>query len=351
MDYLGDTDSERNINRRVIEEVLLNLGQNHYMRKESIEALKVFQEAEKFGGGKNAPLAYLSGLAYKELGNLEEAEINFGIALALSRGKFTEARLELSNILLKGDDGQVEKAVQHLQILCQDRNNPKLEEVYFRLLFGLDKLKEYDVAFEHMTNLTRLKPNSQQAKYEAGRMGNLCQEYESSEQFLRQALKLAPASTDTKYQLALALFQQGVIDNETTDLLGSVLKARPDHVKSLQLLSRISFEQRNFEESLGHLEKILMQKPTLLSLNMQKADILEKLFRSDEQYGTYRFVLSQWQYRLSKDPTYFKARPKERAQFEKMQIRAKRRHISTAYEQFRKEFNEFKTQNSEALMF
>jgi len=352
MGYLGDTEVERKINCRIIEEVLMNMGQNHYMRKESEEALKAFEEAEKFGGGKNAPLAFLSGLAYKELGNLEDAETNFAIALALSRGKFTEARLEISNILLKGkDSNDIEKAVQHLQILCQDRNNPKLEEVYFRLLFGLDELKEYELAFEHMSNLARLKPNSQQAKYEAGRMGNMCQEYELAEQFLRQALQLTPASTDTKYQLALALFQQGVIEQETQDLLTSVLKNRPDHVKCLQLQSRIAFERRDFEGSLDKIEKILFQKPNLLSLSVQKAEILEMLFRTEEQYGTYRFLLGQWGYRLSKDPNYFINRPKEQANFAKVALRAKRRHISEAYKQFRLEFTEFKKLHGDALAF
>jgi len=349
MSYLGETSQERSMNCRVIEEVLLNMGQNHYMRKESVEALKAFEEAEKFSGGKSAPLAYLSGLAHKELGNLVEAEENFGIALGLSRGKFSEARLELSNILLKGGEEDIEKAVQHLTILSQDRNNPKLEEIYFRLLFGLEKLKEYDTAFEHMTNLTRLKPNNQPAKYEAGRMGNLCQEYDLAEPFLRQSLKLSPASIDTKYQLALSLFQQGFIEEETSALLQSVLKSRPDHVKSLQLLSRIAFEQRNYEESLSHIEKILVQKPNLLSLNMQKAEILERLYRKDEQYGTYRYVLRQWQYRLSKDSEYFQKRPKEQAHFKKMQLQAKRKHISQSYQDFRSEFKEFLELNTSAL--
>merc|ERR1712048_1213025 len=100
----------------------------------------------------------------------------------------------------------------HLQILVADRNNPKVQEIYFRLLFGLEKLKEYDVALEYMAELARLKPNSMQAKYEAGRMGNAAGEYEQAEDHLRGALALEPMGAEIKYQLALSLFNQGIID-------------------------------------------------------------------------------------------------------------------------------------------
>merc|ERR1719330_641531 len=197
--------------------------------------------------------------------------------------------------------------------------------------------------------LCKLKPKSMQARYEAGRMGNACQEYEDAEDYLREALRLEPASTDTKYQLALSLYNQGVNRSESEELLNSVLENRPDHVKGLQLLSQLSLARKDYKKGLDCIDKILLQKPNLLSFCVQKAEILERLFQVEEQCRTFEFVLSQWQYRLTKDPSYFKKRPKEAANLEKIQQRVKRKHISEAYNSLKEKYTEFMQVNADLL--
>merc|ERR1719273_984886 len=91
--------------------------------------------------------------------------------------------------------------------------------------------------------------------------------------------------SDIKYQLALSLFGQGVISDETNNLLGDVLTSRPDNLKALQLASRIAIERRDFLGALVHVDKILKQKPTLISFHIQKAEMSERMFEMDTVFA------------------------------------------------------------------
>eukprot|EP00494_Astrolonche_serrata_P028730 UN28997 len=128
VEMLGDTDQKRSFNCRQIEEVLLNMGQNHYMRTEYHAALKSFEDASKFGR-MSATVAYLMGLAHKDLQNTIEAQEFFRAALELSRGRFADARLEYASLLLKyGKEDSLDEAVNHLAILTSESSHPKIQE-------------------------------------------------------------------------------------------------------------------------------------------------------------------------------------------------------------------------------
>jgi len=177
---LGDTDDEKSISERTIEEILLHVGQTHYMRNENEAALKCFEESLKFGS-PNILVLYFLGLVNKELGHIDTAENNFSLSLDLSNGQFSDARLELSNLLLrhkKLDD--YEEAIQHLIFLTNEKQHPKINEIYFRLLFALEEMKQYELALKYMKKFTKMKPNNIQGLFEVGRIANLVGEFKLS---------------------------------------------------------------------------------------------------------------------------------------------------------------------------
>merc|ERR1740124_1121032 len=239
IDMLGETEFERMENRHAISEVLNHMAQTHLMRNENELCIACIDEAEKFM--KQGPtMGYIKGLAYKDMGDLDNAEIYFREALDASQGRFTEPRSELGDLLLKrGGEDNIEEAISHLSLLTDDRENPKLEAIFFQLLFGLEKLKMYEEGLKYMTLLMKYKPNNTQAILETSRMANLCGEYSMAEVYSRELLRMDPASKDGNYQLALSLFHQGVYGKETQALLNTILENSAGHVKALQLKSRL----------------------------------------------------------------------------------------------------------------
>lgn len=346
---LGSDDREIMLNRKCIEEILSNMGQHHFQRNENHAAIKALDQAERMGG-INPVIAYIKGMAYRDLENIDMAEGNFKLALTMSRGQFGESRLELANLLLKyrGEEG-ADEAVNHLAILTNDKNNPKVEDVYFRLLFALEKIKDYDMAFQYMRELCKYKATNTQAAYEAGRMGNLSGEHELAERYLRRCLDLEPARTDTKYQLALAISLQGELDEEVDELLESVLRSRPDHVKALQLGSRICVEKQDWLGALDCIEKILLNKPNLIPFLLQKSEIQDKLFDYENEFITYGSILKEWSRRLDKQPDYFQKRSKEQYVYRKVQKRVKRRVIHPGFNTFKEDFKAFQEKHADNL--
>lgn len=348
---LGDTEQEKMLHKRAIEEILINMGQTHYMHKENEAALKCFEECLKFVAPSILVLYFL-GLVNQELGNIDIAENNFGLALDLSQGQFSDARLELSNLLLKhrGING-CEEAIQHLCFLTNEKQHPKIDEVYFRLLFALEQTNQYNLALKYMKKFTEMKPNNIQGLFEVGRIANFVGEHEMAENSLRNVLVCEPRNYEAKYQLALSLYNLNASKDEVKKLLNQVLLHKVNHIKALQLKSKILINEKNLEDALNIINKILEYNPNLIGFYQQKAIILEKFNDNKEIFIIYRQIILMWKNRMMENPDYFIKFPREYEMYKKICSKSKKYKNNDQFRKFKESLTSFQKEFLKPLNF
>jgi len=254
--------------------------------------------------------------------------------LDLSNGQFSDARLELSNLLLrhkKLDD--YEEAIQHLIFLTNEKQHPKINEIYFRLLFALEEMKQYELALKYMKKFTKMKPNNIQGLFEVGRIANLVGEFKLSNKYLKKVLAREPMNTSAKYQLALSCYGLNDSTKEINKLLNEILKQKDD-VKALQLKYKIAFNEEDYKEALKIVNIILLQKRSSVLFYNQKAKVLE-LTNDENIFRIYRKIISIWESRMTRQDNYFSKFPNEYQIYKKLSTKSKEKKSSIEFEKFK----------------
>ena len=262
--HFGDTTDEKLQNGLRLVDALAGMGQEHLMRGDNEAAFGAFVEACKYMP-RSPQLRYLTGKALAELGQIDNAKIEYSKAMNLSpahAGPMPEATMAYCNLLIKyaKSKSDLEEAAEYLEmmidegtyVLYQTVEQIDIEDIYDRLCVCLEKLGKNDDALDRMLNLCKIKPNSHQIHFETGRLAILCKEYDLAREHLEFAISLEPFDMYAKYHFALSLFYLGDDDNinKAKDQILQILQNKPNDEKCQDLLAKIHIAQNNWEDAL-----------------------------------------------------------------------------------------------------
>jgi tetratricopeptide (TPR) repeat protein len=140
-------------------------------------------------------------------------------------------------------------------------NAPDDSELSLALVKRYLKSGKDDEAAEILTGLLEKQPDHVEARLLEAEHLKINKDYDASQQKLDQLLVDVPGSfTDANYQKALTYLAA----NDATsaiDVLTTVIEQRPDHMASMQLLSKIYISQRQYQSSLDLGEQLLSREP------------------------------------------------------------------------------------------
>merc|ERR1712070_700703 len=152
-----------------------------------------------------------------------------------------------------------EEAIQHLIFLTNEKQHPKINEIYFRLLFALEGIKEYELALKYMKKFIKMKPHNVQGLFEVGRVANVVGDFKLAKKYLKKVLAHEPMNASAKYQLALSDYYLNDSIKEINKLLNEILTQKDD-VKALQLKYKIALNEEDYKEALMMVNMILIHK-------------------------------------------------------------------------------------------
>lgn len=176
-------------------------------------------EAALAGGATTAVIHTNCGVAYRALGDLEQATRHITWAIALDP-EFPEAHLNYALVLL--DQGLPQAAKAHLEIVLE------------------------------------LRPNTPAAHVHLGRIHLDEDKHALAAERLREGLRLQPGNAEAHYLLARALLPQG----DTRGALASLdaaLQLQPAHAAAAALAAKVGFELCHEDAALAQLERVLQQ--------------------------------------------------------------------------------------------
>lgn len=173
------------------------------------------------GGAAAAPIHSNCGVAYRALGEFDQAARHFARAIELDPG-FAEAHINYALMLI--DQGMSQRAAVHLE------------------------------------NLLALRPHWPDANFYLGRIRLDEDQPALAAERLRADLALRPDRVEAHYLLALALLAQG----DTRAALQSAVAAldlQPLHGDALRLAAKLSFELCHEAAALAYLDEALRRRP------------------------------------------------------------------------------------------
>lgn len=243
------------------------LGRVRAARKDLSGAVESYRKAcelfPDFGAAH-----YALALAYRDLGQTEKAQEQFGLYAknktgapptgdrlqgevdALNESAVHQVRLgtELEHA------GMLEPAAAaHEKALEID---PNLVEAHVNLISIYGRLGRFDKAEEHYRAAVRLNPNHAESHYDFGVLLFGLGKYAEAEQAFRRALDIDPFHPEAHNNLAYLFEQQGKLA-EAKEHYRKAIENKPDYRLAHFHLGRILVNEKHFREGIEHLLKTL----------------------------------------------------------------------------------------------
>ena len=204
------------------------------------------------------------GNALQDQGNLEEAIVSYGKALAINPD-YADAYYNMGNALQ--DQGNLEEAILSYGKALAIK--PDYAGAYYNIGVALQEQDNLEEAIEAYSKALAIKPDYADAHNNMGyalkEQGNL----EEAIEAYGKAVSLKPDYAVAHYNMGDALQEQGNLE-EAIEAFRKALAIKPDYVTAYYNMANALKEQGNLEEAIEAYSKGLAIKPDYESLRAQK---------------------------------------------------------------------------------
>ncbi len=223
-------------------------------KKEYEKAIEMFNEAIKKDPQNEKILNNLL-YVYLEIGDFEKAK---KIIEILDKKNFEDERFLLNKAIFYERTGKKEEFEKIIKSLLKEKSF--LKTPYFLLAQKLYNEKKYLQVIEILSILKGYDKENPEVNYGLGISYRAIRRYSQAEEFLREAVKLAPSNV--KYKLALAdlLYEKGKYE-ECKNLYTQILSIDSKNQKALFRMGNIYFREGKFQDALRYYEEVLKHNP------------------------------------------------------------------------------------------
>lgn len=302
------------------DESSLEFGNVLTMSGMALEAKEVFEAQEaRIAAHSSPPLAFKLGKGYLSLGELDRAEKNFQLALALNPA-CAACNQSLAEIAER--QGNTEKALAYLVTAKrQDPEDPEILFAFGKVCLERNLLEDavpalakavalepgrdpyvYVLASAHVAkgNLARAAallagllqkhPHDAILNYAIGAVYFLEGKYAQAESSLKRSLETQPDQVAASYYLGLTYDAVGRSDRAVA-VFRDLLKSHSEHAPSYVKLGSILLRQHQYDEALQDLQRAILLDPLSVQGHYQLGLLLRRLGRtaeSDDQFAESR---------------------------------------------------------------
>ncbi len=230
------------------------LGLLYIYRKEFEKAEEFFKNALKKDPDNTKILNNLLYL-YIETEKFESGE---KIIKKLEEKGFDDERFLLNKAIFYEKKGEKEKFETTIKKLMKER--AFLKTPYILLAQKLYKEKKYLQVIEILSILKGYDKENPEVNYGLGISYRAIKRHKEAEEFLRQAIKLAPSNV--KYKLALGdlLYERGKYE-ECKNIYTQVLSIDPKNKEALFRLGTLYLRETKYKDALRYFEELLKIEP------------------------------------------------------------------------------------------
>ncbi len=119
---------------------------------------------------------------------------------------------------------------------------------------------KYTEAIIELKNVLQLDPNDDRASYDLGEIYVKQRDEEKSFRYFSEAVRLNPGNMDARLRLGQIFLVARQI-REARDAAHIILAARPDHAEAMLLLAGVQIQERNPRAAVKSLEKLIASSP------------------------------------------------------------------------------------------
>jgi len=225
-------------------DVIFALGLLALERDDGETAKSYFSQLLQMGdaGGQ---ASYFMGLAEEMNGNVDSALVWFA-SVPTDSQRFEMAQTRYINLL--ADQGDIDKARQHLQLLRQERPQQAIDFYLFEAAF----LRDHDMPEESVELLTEAltnHPGNQDLLYSRAMVAESIGKLEMLEQDLRTILKIDPENAQAMNALGYTLTDRTDRHEEALQLINKALELRPNDPYYLDSLGWVYYRMGDLEKA------------------------------------------------------------------------------------------------------
>ena len=221
------------------------------------------------------------GVTLQGQGNLEEAIVSYGKALAINPD-YADAYFNMGNALQ--DLGNLEEAiVSYGKALAI---NPDYADAYYNTGNALKKQDNLEEAIEAFRKALAIKPDYVVAYYN---IGVTLQEQDNLEEAIEaysKALAIKPDYADAHNNMGHALKEQGNLE-EAIEAYGKAVSLKPDYAVAYYNMGEALQDLGNLEEAIVSFGKALAIKPDYVAAYYNMANALRDLGNLEEAIEAY----------------------------------------------------------------
>lgn len=231
-------------------DVIFALGLLALEQEDGQTAKAFFSQLLQLGDG-NGQASYFMGLAEEMNNNLDSALVWFA-SVPMDSPRFEIAQTRYINLL--AEQGKIDKARQHLQLLRQERPKQAIEFYLFEAAF-LREQQLPDEALNILNEALAAHPGNLDLLYNRAMVAESVDDLEVLETDLRTILKIDPTNAQALNALGYTLADRTDRHAEALELINKALELRPNDPYYLDSLGWVYYRLGDLEKAAYYLHE------------------------------------------------------------------------------------------------
>jgi protein O-GlcNAc transferase len=249
------------------------------------DALAAFQKVAALSPN-DASAHFNLGVAYKSVGQMEQAAASYRSALALNP-QYLEALSNLGNVLQ--DLSQLDEAVRCYRkaLLIQ----PRSADTHYSLGNALRGLKQFEQAVESYRQVIRLKPDLAAAHCDLGSTLKELGRLNEAVECYQRAIEIAPMFVEAHRNLG-GLFRELGRTEEALRCYQQALQIQPDSAETLSNLALIFYDLKQFNHAITSCQRAIALNPNHALAHNNLGLSLKAIGQLDSAVASYRSAIA-----------------------------------------------------------